>query len=124
NPIWRACRSKRRLISRETSCTRKPKLRPNPECAAGPSVISLVGRACGSTVACISCGTSLGAMTALRQSRPRGIGEGFLHARRAVGAAEPAGETFEIEVDNRGCVECQPLREQQPADDRDAERPT
>src|SRR6267378_556063 len=122
NPVCRARRSKRRLISRETSCTRNPKLRPNPGCAAGASVISFVGRACGSTAARASWGTSLGAMTALRQSRSRGIGEGLLHARRAVGATEPAGEAFEIKINDRGCVEGQPLREQQPADDRDAER--
>src|SRR6266446_8032151 len=123
NPVCRARRSKRRLISRETSCTRNPKLRPNPGCAPGLSVIGFTGRACGSTAGCAGCGTSLGAMTALRQSRSRGIGEGLLHARRAIWATEPAGEAFEIEVDDRRRVECQPLREQQPADDRDAERP-
>src|SRR5271169_6572374 len=44
------------------------------------------------------------------------------HTRRTVGTADPAGEAVEIEVDDRGRVQGQPLRDQQPADDRDAER--
>src|SRR5437867_3430066 len=109
NPVCRARRSKRLLIKRETSCTRNPKLRPDPGCASGSALTLRVTGSRGTAADSTGWATSLAAMTALRQSRSRGIGEGFLDARRAVGATEPAGEAFEIEVNDRGRVERQPL---------------
>src|SRR5215471_619082 len=102
SPICRARRSKRRLISRETSWTRKPNARPTSE-LTGPR--------------------SFGAMTALRKGRSRPIRKGFVRAGRTVRSTHPAREPFEIEVDDRCRVQRQPLRYEQPADDRDAERP-
>src|ERR1700730_11348470 len=122
NPVCRARRSKRRLIRRETSWTRNPKFRSDPGCASASSIIRGFAKSRDPTTD-RSWGISFAAMTALRQSRSQSVREGFLYARRAVGATEPAGEAFEIEIDNRGCVERQPLREQKPADNRDAERP-
>src|ERR1700732_5289036 len=63
-------------------------------------------------------------MTALRQGWARPVREGFLDARRAVGTAQQPREAFEIKVDDGGGVERQPLRDQQSADDRHAERLT
>src|SRR5260370_41592236 len=60
-------------------------------------------------------------MAALRKSRSGGIRKCFLHARRAVRTPDPAGEPFEIEVDDRRCAEGQPLRDGQAADDCDTE---
>src|SRR5271169_2884447 len=47
----------------------------------------------------------------------------FRHTRRTIGAPDPTREAFEIEVDDRRRVERQPLRNCQPADDGDTERP-
>src|ERR1700730_2871080 len=123
SPICRARCSKRRLISRETSWTRNPKARPTSDSAGIRSNLADVARSLGFTAGCAGCETSFGAMTALHQGWSRNVREGFLRAGRAVGTAEPAGEAFEIEGNHWGGVERQPLREQQPADDRDAERP-
>src|ERR1700758_5396188 len=109
-PVCRARRSKRRLIRRETSCTRNPKLRSDPGCASDSSIILGVAKSRDPTTDRTSWGTSLGAMTTLRQRRARGIGEGLLHTRRAVWTAEPAGEAFEIEIDDWRRVQRQPLR--------------
>src|SRR6516162_10648949 len=112
-PVCRAFRSKRRLISRETSCTRNPKFRPIPS-ASG----------CSIKASTFSSGPTLfGAMTTLRQGGSRAPRESLLHTRRTVRTADPAREAFEIEVDDRRRVERQPLRDEQAADDRDAERP-
>src|SRR5499425_1241056 len=65
---------------------------------------------------------SFGAMAAFRESRSLSIRECFLHARRAIGTAEPAGEAFEVKVYHWRRIKRQPLRDEQPAHDCDAER--
>src|SRR5215469_414655 len=114
SPICRARRSKRRLINLETSWTRKPNARPTPAVrnrssstiTANPEVFA----------------ASLGAMTTLRQAWCWGIGQPLLQTRWPVGTADPARDPFKIEIDHRRRIKRQPLRHQQPADDRDAER--
>src|SRR5437868_5557918 len=107
SPICRTRRSNRRLMSRETSWTRKPKARPTS------------GRLRSSLP---SGNASLGAMTALRKSRSVSIRKCVLHARRAVWPADPACKPFEVKVDDRRRVKGQPLRDEQTADDCDTER--
>src|SRR5581483_4332873 len=59
----------------------------------------------------------------------RALGEGRVarvaqrdgEARLPVRTAEPARQPFEVEIDDRRRVQRQPLRDEQPADDRDAE---
>src|SRR5215471_10658268 len=116
NPICRARRSNRRLISRETSCTRKPKARPTsvwlrsglPSCIRSRSIAVR--------------NTSLGGMTTLRKSRSARVRECLLRARRAIWTTDPAGKPFEIEVDDGCGVKRQPLRDEQPADNCDTQR--
>ena len=49
--------------------------------------------------------TSFGAMATLCERWSRHIGEGLGHARRAVGAAEPAAQPLKIEIDHRRGVQ-------------------
>src|SRR6516225_11498918 len=65
---------------------------------------------------------SLGAMAAFRKSWSLSIRKCLLDARRAVRTADPAGEPFEIEIDDGRRVKRQPLGDEQAADDRDTER--
>src|SRR5271165_5630034 len=65
---------------------------------------------------------SLRPLAFLQQNRSGVAGERLGHPRRPVGAPDPTRKTFEIEIDDRRRVQRQPLRNQEPTNNRDAER--
>src|SRR5271157_1015090 len=66
---------------------------------------------------------SFRSLALVREHRPAFAQQRLRHPRRTIGAPDPAREAFEVEVDDRRRVERQPLRDRQPADDGDTERP-